>query len=92
MGNVNGEKSKRGPAASWIIDLFLFIFLYNGYTFLNTDGNDHPLVGSLFNMIIALSIFFFIYHKEDLEKEKASINGVCQASLDKYFNIFKKTK
>ena len=25
-------------------------------------------------MIIVLSIFFFIYHKEDLEKEKASIN------------------
>ena len=56
MGNVNGEKSKRGPAASLIIALLLFIFIYNGYTFLNTDGNDHPLVGSLFNMIIALSI------------------------------------
>lgn len=70
MGNVNGEKSKRGPAASWIIALFLFIFLYNGYTFLNTDGNDHPLVGSLFNMIIALSIFFLFTIKKIWRKKK----------------------
>ena len=70
MGNVNGEKSKRGPAASWIIALFLFIFLYNGYTFLNTDGNDHPLVGSLFNMIIVLSIFFLFTIKKIWRKKK----------------------
>ena len=55
---ANGERTKKIYGNSWIVILFLCIFFYNGYAFLNTEGNSHPLVGSLFNMIIILAIFF----------------------------------
>ena len=65
-----GEETKSKSGKVWIFALFIFIFLYNGYIFMNTDGNTHPLVGTLFNMIIALFVFFVIFHKEELKKEK----------------------
>ena len=55
---ANGERTKKISVNSYIVILFFCIFFYNGYAFLNTEGNSHPLVGSLFNMIIILAIFF----------------------------------
>ena len=91
---ANGERTKKISGNSWIVILFLCIFFYNGYAFLNTEGNSHPLVGSLFNMIIILAIFFYIFHKEKLiNKKDDAINQTKQAYqtyLDKYFKILKK--
>ena len=51
-------------------------------------------MGSLFNMIIILAIFFYIFHKEELiNKKDDAINQTKQAYqtyLDKYFKILKK--
>ena len=91
---ANGERTKKISGNSWIVILFLCIFFYNGYAFLNIEGNSHPLVGSLFNMIIILAIFFYIFHKEELiNKKDDAINQTKQAYqtyLDKYFKILKK--
>ena len=70
---ANGERIKKIPGNSWITILVFGIFLYNGYVFLNTQGNSHPLVGSLFNMIIVLLIIFYKFHKEELINEKDDI-------------------
>ena len=86
----NGVVTKKIPFITWVFILFLAVFFYNFFIFLNTDGNTHPLVGSLFNMIIALFIFFFVFHKEDLKEEKKRIiDQNYQTNLDKYFKIFK---
>ena len=85
----NGVEQKKTSVISWVFILFLAVFFYNLFIFLNTDGNAHPLVGSLFNMIIALFIFFFAFHKEDLKEEKKMIIQNYQTKFDKYFKIFK---
>ena len=91
---VNREKTKKISLNSWIAILFLGIFLYNGFAFLNTEGNSHPLVGSLFNMIIVLAIFFYIFHKDELTNKKDDAidktKQAYQTYLDKYFKIFRK--
>ena len=89
MGNE--EITKKVSGVSWIILLFLGIFLHNAFTFINTEGNTHPLVGSLFNMILALFIFILIFHKDEIKREKLYIvNQAYQTCLDNYFKIFKK--
>ena len=70
---VNGERIKKIPANSGITILVFGNFLYNGFVFWNTQGNSHPLVGSLFNMIIVLLIIFYKFHKEELINEKDDI-------------------
>ena len=88
------EKIKKISAESWIIIWISGIFIYNGYSFLNTEGNTNPLVGALFNMIIVLSILFYLFHKEDLKDKKDEVLSktklVYQECLDKYFKILKK--
>ena len=82
---ANGERTKKISVNSYIVILFFCIFFYNGYAFLNTEGNSHPLVGSLFNMIIILV--------ELINKKDDAINQTKQAYqtyLDKYFKILKK--
>ena len=58
------EKYKeRKIRKNWILLLLICIF-FNGYKFLNTEGNENPLLGITFNMIIILAIIIFIYHKK----------------------------
>ena len=66
---------------NYIIILIIILFFYNGFNFLNTQGNGHPLVSPLFNMIEALAILIFIFHKNEIMKEQK--NG--QTYLEKYF-------
>ena len=53
---------------NYIIILIIILFFYNGFNFLNTQGSGHPLVSPLFNMIEALAILFFIFHKNEIMK------------------------
>jgi len=52
-----------------ILTLILF-FIYNAFKFINCQGSDHPLVSSLFNMIIFLGIIVFIFHGKEINNIK----------------------
>ena len=79
MENQNERKNKTNLIAL----LFIIFFLYNGYNFLITEENEHPLLGFLFNMIIFLAALVFLYHKKDIEEGKNELIG--QTSLERYF-------
>ena len=87
MGEDSPKPSKSG-FKSWLILFLLISFVANAYKFLNTDGNTLPLVGTLFNMILVLAIFFLIHHKDDLDDDKNNI--LKQTYFDQYFKLFKK--
>ena len=86
MGEDSPKPSKSG-FKSWLILFLLISFVANAYKFLNTDGNTLPLVGTLFNMILVLAIFFLIHHKDDLDDDKNNI--LKQTYLEQYFKLFK---
>ena len=86
MGEDSPKPSKSG-FKSWLILFLLYPFVVNAYKFLNTDGNTLPLVGTLFNMILVLAIFFLIHHKDDLDDDKNNI--LKQTYLEQYFKLFK---
>ena len=80
-------KSSKSSFKSWLKLIMIISFVANAYRFLNTDGNTLPLVGTLFNMILILAIFFIIHHKNDLDNDKNNI--LKQTYLDQYFKRFK---
>ena len=80
-------KPRKGGFKSWLILFLLISFVVNAYKFLNTDGNTLPLVGTLFNMILVLAIFFLIHHKDDLDADKNNI--LKQTYLEQYFKLLK---
>ena len=80
------NNKERETKFNYIIILIIILFFYNGFNFLNTQGSGHPLVSPLFNMIEALAILFFIFHKNEIMKEQK--NG--QTYLEKYFSKKKK--
>ena len=61
---------------------------YDAYKFLNTKGSDHPIAGTLFDMIIILAVLVFLYHKDDIAEGNKDILG--QTYLEKYFKKEKK--
>ena len=63
----------------WIFLFIAFIFGYNAIKFILTDGSDHPLVSSLFNMIISLAILIIFFHK------KYGKYIIRQTRIDEYF-------
>ena len=80
----NGDNKKQDNSIrGFILLLFSSLFLYNAYLFLSEEGNNHPLVETLFNMKIILSFFIYICHKKDLDEAKSLIYK--QTYLDSYF-------
>ena len=48
-----------------IVVVFLILnIIYNAFKFLNFEGSEHPLVWSLFNMILSLGIFILLCLKK----------------------------
>ena len=83
------EREKGGNNTScFIILLLIIIFIIKCYSFLNTEGREHPLLGSLFDMIIILGVLVLIYHKNELLGEKN--NNIKQTYIDNYFKKSKK--
>ena len=80
-------KPRKSGFKSWLILFLLISLVVNAYKFLNTNGNTLPLVGTLFNMILVLAIFFLIHHKDDLDDDKNNI--LKQTYLEQYFKLFK---
>ena len=79
------SKTKHKTAKSWLIFVLLIAFIYNGISFLNTEGNTHPLLSKLFNMIIIVLIIVIKNHEKELDEGNSEI--FRQTKLDKYFNI-----
>ena len=63
----------------WIFLFIIFIFGYNAIKFILTNGSDHPLVSSLFSMIISLATLIFFFH------EKYGKYIIRQTRIDEYF-------
>lgn len=82
---MHEEKTKWNVATKklWVIVLILN-FAYNAIKFLNVDGNAHPVVWTLFNMIISLGLLVFNYHA-DLKDNKL----FRQSLLTDFFNKIK---
>ena len=62
------EEVPKKIGKNWITFLIFLLILYYGIRFLSTDGNSHPLVANLFNMIILLSFLVFYFHKNEIEE------------------------
>jgi len=46
------------------------LFIYFATRLLTTEGNTHPLVNSLFDMIVIIAILMVIFHKRDIQESK----------------------
>ena len=77
------EKFKGEKKILQIKLILIILFIHNAYIFVYTEGNNHPLLGPLFNMIIILAILIFIYHKKDIIEGKKEFIG--QTFIDNYF-------
>ena len=55
---------------------------------MNTKGSDHPIAGTLFDMIIILAVLVFLHHKDEIDEGNKDIIG--QTYLEKYFKKEKK--
>ena len=54
-----------------IVVVFLILnIIYNTFKFLNVEGSEHPLVWSLFNMILSLGILVLLCHKKEIMENK----------------------
>ena len=68
----------------WVLVLILN-FGYNAIKFLNAEGNAHPVILALFNMIISLGLLIFNFHNADLKENKI----FKQSLLTDFFNKIK---
>ena len=50
-----------------IILILIIFFIFNAFKFINQEGSDHPLISTLFNMIIFLSILVFFFHGKEID-------------------------
>ena len=69
MGTHDPKKTTKAIIPWFVFALFV-AFFYNGYIFLTTHGNEHPLVNSLFTVIIVLFAFFILHQKDQLKEDK----------------------
>ena len=78
------EKVKGNQNAPYVLILVLIIiFILKCNKFLNTEGSEHPLLGTLFDIIIILASLILIYRKNELLGEQ---NGnIKQSYIDNYF-------
>ena len=81
------EKNKKRTISLMAVFLALLLFCVQAFKFIKEEGNTHPIVSSLFNMIIILGLIIVIIHQKEFEKGKNSV--LKQTTLDQYFNIVK---
>ena len=79
----DSEEVPKKIGKNCITFLIFLLILYCGIRFLSKDGNGHPLVVNLFNMIILLSFLVFYFHKNEIEEGKKEV--IYQATLFKNF-------
>ena len=86
---LNPEQQKKKKKYWFTTDVFVsaIIFLLQVFRFINTEGNTHPLVDSLFNMTIILALIALIINRKDFSEIKNTL--FRQTTLDKYFDSIK---
>ena len=59
------EKQNLKKSIKFLVILFLVIFFGdNAIKFVTTEGSQHPLLSSLFNMILLICLIF-VFHRKD---------------------------
>ena len=74
MGELNKE------SLNLFMLLLIMVFFYNIFKLLNTKGNEHLIMATLFNIIIILALLLFILNKNKIKKEEIKFR---QTYLDK---------
>ena len=70
MGETN--KNKFSFKSMWRI-IIIFIFVFENFNFISFEGNDYPILWTLFYMLISLGIFVFLHHKKEIIESKILI-------------------
>ena len=67
--------SKNDTSSKFIAILLTILLIYKAFKFTNLDRNEHPLLSTLFDMILILTILLFLLHKSELirSSEKLAI-------------------
>ena len=82
------ERQNRRKLKSSIIFILIILFFIDGYKFLNSKGNEHPVAATLFEMVIILAAIVFLHHKKEIIEGNKEIIG--QTNIEKYFRKEKK--
>jgi len=65
------EKPKSNfSTKNFIVALLILKIIYNTIKFLNMEGSGHPLVWSLFNMILSLDLLVLLFHQKEIMEKK----------------------
>ena len=67
----------------WVILYLVLFFGGNAIKFVTTEGSQHPLLSSLFKMIISLVCLIFVFHR------KYAKFMMRQTKIEKFFFIDK---
>ena len=87
MAKPEEPKRKKDTTSLLVVFVALIFFVYHAFRFINTAGNTHPLVDSIFNMALILGLIIILIHKKEFDEAKETL--LKQSTLDKYFNSFK---
>ena len=87
MAKPEEPKRKKNTTSLLFVFVALIFFVYHAFRFINTEGNTHPLVDSIFNMALILGLIIILIHKKEFDEAKETL--LKQSTLDKYFNSFK---
>ena len=70
MGKIKKNRLLSNNEGNIMIIVLALLFVYFATRFLTTEGNTHPLVNSLFDMIVIIAILMVIFHKRDIQESK----------------------
>ena len=84
MGKIKKNRLLSNNEGNIMIIVLALLFVYFTTRFLTTEGNTHPLVNSLFDMIVIIAILMVVFHKRDIQESKKSV--LKQMTLDSYLH------
>ena len=84
MGEIKKNRLLNNKEGNIMIIVFALLFVYFATRFLTTEGNAHPLVNSLFDMIVIIAVLMIVFHKRDIQESKKSV--LKQMTLDSYLH------
>jgi len=70
MGKI---KNISNNAGNIMIIVLALLFVYFAIRFLTNEGNAHPLVNSLFDMIVIIAVLMVVFHKRDIQESKKTV-------------------
>ena len=73
MVKTEQPKKKKNTGALMAVFVASIIFLFQAFGFINTEGNTHPLVDSIFNMTVILAMIILIIHIKEISEAKDTL-------------------